>query len=48
MSSRSGVPSYHFGSMVLMQIEQLVHRLTPPPLDVGLRFFIRKHGRSER
>jgi len=46
--STSAVPSYHFGSMVLMRIEQFVHRLTPPPLDVGLRFFIRKHARSER
>lgn len=40
--STSGVPSYHFGSMLLMRLKQLIHRLTPPTFDVGLRFFIRK------
>lgn len=40
--STSGVPSYHFGSLALMRLQQLVHRLTPPMFDVGLRFFIRK------
>jgi SAM-dependent methyltransferase len=40
--STSAVPSYHFGSMTLMRLQQLVHRLTPSMLDVGLRFFIRK------
>ena len=40
--SVSGVPSYHFGKMPLMRLQQLVHRLTPPLFDVGLRFFIRK------
>ena len=40
--STSAVPSYHFGSPFLMRVQMLVHRLTPPPFDVGLRFFIRK------
>lgn len=40
--STSAVPSYHFGSVALMRILQLIHRLTPPIFDVGLRFFIRK------
>jgi SAM-dependent methyltransferase len=40
--STSAVPSYHFGSPVLMRLLQLAHRLTPPVFDVGLRFFIRK------
>jgi SAM-dependent methyltransferase len=40
--SVSGVPSYHFGSLALMRLQQLVHRLTPPVFGVGLRFFIRK------
>lgn len=40
--STSAVPSYHFGSMVIFRLLQLVHRLTPPPFDLGLRFFIRK------
>ncbi len=40
--STSAVPSYHFGRLVLMRLLQLVHRLTPPMFDVGLRFFIRK------
>lgn len=40
--STSAVPSYHFGSMFLMRLEQLIHRLTPPMFDVGLRFFIQK------
>jgi SAM-dependent methyltransferase len=40
--STSAVPSYHFGSAVLMRLLQFVHRLTPPMFDVGLRFFIRK------
>lgn len=43
--STSAVPSYHFGSAVLMRIEQLLHRLTPPLFDVGLRFFIRKRAK---
>lgn len=42
--STSSIPAYHFGSMVLFRIFQLIHRLTPPPLDVGLRFFIRKRA----
>lgn len=41
--STSAVPSYHFGSVVLMRFLQFVHRLTPPLFDLGLRFFIRKH-----
>lgn len=40
--STSAVPSYHCGSLFLMRLQQLVHRLTPPMFDVGLRFFIRK------
>ncbi len=40
--STSAVPSYYFNSVVLMRLQQLVHRLTPPMFDVGLRFFIRK------
>jgi SAM-dependent methyltransferase len=46
--STSAVPSYHFGSMALMRLEQLVHRLTPPMLDVGLRFFIQKHPTGKK
>lgn len=44
--STSGVPTYHLGSIVLFRLQQLLHRLTPPFLDVGLRFFIRKHDRQ--
>lgn len=44
--STSAVPSYHFGSLALMRLEQLVHRLTPPMFNVGLRFFIRKRPRA--
>ena len=40
--STSAVPSYHFGSLLIMRLQQVLHRLTPPPFDVGLRFFIRK------
>lgn len=40
--STSGVPTYHFGSLFLFRMQQLLHRLTPPPFEVGLRFFIRK------
>lgn len=40
--STSAIPSYHFGSLLLFRLFRLVHRLTPPPLDVGIRFFIRK------
>jgi SAM-dependent methyltransferase len=40
--STSAVPSYHFGSLFIMRMLQVVHRLTPPFFDVGLRFFIRK------
>lgn len=40
--STSAVPSYHFGSLALMRLLQLVHRLTPPIFGVGLRFFIQK------
>jgi SAM-dependent methyltransferase len=43
--STSGVPSYHYGSKWLFRFFQLVHRLTPPMLETGLRFFIRKHGK---
>lgn len=39
----SGVPSYHFGSALLFRLQQLLHRLLPPALHVGLRFLIRKH-----
>lgn len=42
--STSAVPSYHFGSVLLFRLLRLVHRLTPPPFDVGLRLFIRKRG----
>jgi SAM-dependent methyltransferase len=42
--STSAVPSYHFGSVALMRLLQLVHRLTPPMFDVGLRFFIQKRA----
>jgi hypothetical protein len=42
--STSAVPSYHFGSLVLMRLQQLAHRLMPPMFDVGLRFFIRKRS----
>jgi SAM-dependent methyltransferase len=45
--STSALPSYHFGSAILFRLLRLVHRLTPPPLDVGLRFFIRKRERAE-
>ena len=40
--STSPIPAYHFGSMAMFRALQLLHRLTPPPFDVGLRFFIRK------
>lgn len=40
--STSAVPSYHFNSVILFRLLRLLHRLMPPPLDVGLRFFIRK------
>lgn len=42
--STSAVPSYFFGSLLLFRLLRLAHRFTPPPLDVGLRFFIRKHS----
>lgn len=42
--STSAVPSYHFGSMALMRLAQLIHRLTPPIFDVGIRFFIHKRS----
>jgi SAM-dependent methyltransferase len=42
--STSAVPSYHFGRLWLMRLLRLVHRLTPPMFDVGLRFFIQKRG----
>jgi SAM-dependent methyltransferase len=45
--STSAVPSYHFGSLPLMRLQQLLHRLTPPLFDVGLRFFIRKRPPAE-
>ena len=41
--STSAVPSYHFNSAILFRMLRLLHRLMPPPFDVGLRFFIRKH-----
>jgi ubiquinone/menaquinone biosynthesis C-methylase UbiE len=44
--STSAVPSYHFGSVTLMRVQQLVHRLTPPMFDVGLRFFIHKRANA--
>lgn len=45
--STSGVPSYHFGSLAMMRLQQLIHRLTPPLFDIGLRFFIHKKPRSD-
>lgn len=42
--STSAVPSYHFGNLALMRLQQLIHRLTPPMFDVGLRFFIQKRA----
>jgi SAM-dependent methyltransferase len=42
--SSSGIPSYYFGSLALMRLQQLAHRLTPPPFDIGLRFFIQKRA----
>jgi SAM-dependent methyltransferase len=42
--STSAVPSYHFGSVTVMRLQQLAHRLMPPMFDVGLRFFIRKRA----
>ena len=44
--STSAVPSYHFGNLFLLRLQQLLHRLTPPMFDVGLRFFIRKRERQ--
>lgn len=46
--STSAVPSYHFGSAFLFRLLRLVHRLTPPPFDVGLRFFIHKPAAREK
>lgn len=46
--STSAVPSYHFGSIAMMRLLQLAHRLMPPMFDVGLRFFIRKRLDSGR
>lgn len=40
--SHSGIPSYYFGSLPLMRLQQLAHRLIPPAFEVGLRFFIQK------
>jgi SAM-dependent methyltransferase len=40
--STSAVPSYHFGNFAVFKALQFIHRFTPPMLDVGLRFFIRK------
>lgn len=45
--STSAVPSYHFGSMLLFRALLLLHRVMPSKLDLGLRFFIRKHGGAE-
>lgn len=42
--STSAVPSYHFGSPAMFRLLRLIHRLTPPPFDVGLRFFIQKRS----
>jgi SAM-dependent methyltransferase len=42
--STSAVPSYHFGSVFLMKMLQLAHRLMPPIVDVGLRYFIHKRA----
>lgn len=42
--STSAVPSYNFGSLAVMRLQQLLHRLTPPMFDVGLRFFIHKRS----
>lgn len=46
--STSAVPSYHFGSIAMMRLLQLAHRLMPPIFDVGLRFFIQKRLDSGR
>jgi SAM-dependent methyltransferase len=46
--SASGVPSYHFGSMILFRLLLVLHRLLPPVLDLGLRFFIRKRPTAGR
>lgn len=46
--STSAVPSYHFGSIAMMRLLQLAHRLMPPMFDVGLRFFIRKRLNPDR
>jgi SAM-dependent methyltransferase len=40
--STSAAPSYHFGSIAVLRLFQLIHRLTPPVFELGLRFFIRK------
>ncbi len=40
--STSAVPSYHLGSPALMRALLVLHRVLPPALDLGLRFFIRK------
>ena len=45
--STSAVPSYHFGSAVMFRLLRLAHRLTPPPFDVGLRFFIQKRPTAD-
>lgn len=42
--SASGPPAYHFGSFAAFRLFQLIHRLTPPPFNLGLRFFIRKRA----
>jgi len=42
--STSSIPAYHFGSFAMFRLFQLLHRLIPAPLDVGLRFFIRKRA----
>lgn len=40
--STSGVPSYHFGSAILLRLFLLLHRFLPRALDVSMSFFIRK------
>ena len=40
--STSAVPSYHFGSVLVLRLLLVLHRFLPPALDTGLAFFMRK------
>ena len=40
--SNSAVPSYHFGSALLLRLLLLLHRLLPPKLDLSLALFIQR------